>query len=346
MDNEIIEQLFLSLNNATKDQGSQVFSEMHKTLAVPISKDNFFSILDIDENDCRRKACFIDGGNLEIFTAPNFSVQMIRIYYTIYSNNKRVFSDRKEFFVLIKSVIRNGKLFYEAESFGKSPVGKLSFYAYDQELRTGVSKLQISSLGGLVRRLCEIRIIEECANHLDEGDFVVMDGDLQEKTQLEHNFFESVNRLCDSKKIIIAAIAKTNSLLTDSGNAFSTLLLEHCNEGEWIYYPLVTEDANRYSLKRCMFRLHEKSKHVFKVEIVSSVDEIKVLANILKKNSVDPVFLGYPYGLIEADRFARVTKEELEYLRTKLLAASERGFKSMNKYFNLMNAHEILDNIG
>ena len=33
---------------------------------------------------------------------------------------------------------------------------------------------------------------------------------------------------------------------------------------------------------------------------------------MLSSISVDPVFLGYPYGLVEADKLARVTNKEVE----------------------------------
>ena len=346
MDNEIIEQLFMSLANATKEQGIGLFSEHHKGISVDVSLENFHELGFPTSEMLARKVCFIDGGNLEIFSAPNFSVQLIRLYYTIYANNKRIHSERSEFFCLVKSAIKNGKLYFETEAFGKSPVGKLSFYSYDQELRSGVSRIQASAIGNNVRKLCEIRIIEECAMHLDRGDFVIMDGELSEKTMTEHNFFESAYRLCDEKGIIISALAKTNTLLTDSGDSLTSLIFSSCPDGEWAYYPLVKEDSSKYSLKRCMVKLNLRSNHSFKLEIRSFVDQMLILAQLLKANSVDPVFLGYPYGLIEADRFARVTKEELEYLRTKLLAGSERGFKTMSRYFHLMDAHDILDNIG
>ena len=58
---------------------------------------------------------------------------------------------------------------------------------------------------------------------------------------------------------------------------------------------------------------------------------------------MDPVFIGYPYGLVEADRIARISNQEKESLKTMFLVKLRN--KNIEKYLSSVNAHEILDRI-
>ncbi|MFH1053986.1 MAG: DNA double-strand break repair nuclease NurA [Candidatus Woesearchaeota archaeon] len=336
MDKEIIQQVLLSLESSLENKGDGMFLDDKESVKVDI--DNFQSVKG-SESD--RKICFVDGGNLEILKAPNFSVQIIRVYYTIYQRNKRILAKKKEFFILVKAVNKEGKIFYETESFGDSIVGKLRFFAYDEEMKTGMARVEVSSIAPFVRRLCEIRIIEEIVDELGKGDIIVLDGDLQAKTRVEKEFLERAYELSNAKGIIVSGLAKTNTLLSDSGNAFMQLLLDKAPLEEW-YYKILNEDGKDIMI----LRLHRKSNHIFKFEIrKENLDDIDEVAYLLKRNSVDPVFLGYPYGLIEADRFARVTRQELDYLKTKFILQAGKWYKELAKYLNNTNSHEILDTI-
>ena len=91
-------------------------------------------------------------------------------------------------------------------------------------------------------------------------------------------------------------------------------------------------------------KFHDKSTHVFKFEIFNvqkakAEETIRELAN----NCIDPIFIGYPYGLVEADRIARVSNNEKESLKTMFLVKLKS--KNIEKYISSANAHEILDRI-
>ena len=82
-------------------------------------------------------------------------------------------------------------------------------------------------------------------------------------------------------------------------------------------------------------KLNKKSRHIFRFEVYKKNKfDVNEILTLLKINQ-DPVFLGYPYGLIEADKFARVTNNEKEYLKTILSL----------KRIEEKEAHEILDSI-
>jgi hypothetical protein len=64
----------------------------------------------------------------------------------------------------------------------------------------------------------------------------------------------------------------------------------------------------------------------------------------LASNSNDPVFYGYPYSLIEADKEARVSNKEKEYFKTIFLSKSKK--KDRLKYLlSNLDSHDILDRI-
>ena len=60
-------------------------------------------------------------------------------------------------------------------------------------------------------------------------------------------------------------------------------------------------------------------------------------------NCTDPIFIGYPYGLVEADRVARVSNHEKESLKTMFMVKLRN--KNVEKYLSSVNAHDILDRI-
>ncbi|MFB6199017.1 MAG: hypothetical protein ABEI52_12245, partial [Halobacteriaceae archaeon] len=59
--------------------------------------------------------------------------------------------------------------------------------------------------------------------------------------------------------------------------------------------------------------------------------------------SDDPVFPGYPYGLIEADRLARVSHDEAAAKRTRLQSAFGKDWERVEKRLHTRDAHDILD---
>ena len=67
------------------------------------------------------------------------------------------------------------------------------------------------------------------------------------------------------------------------------------------------------------------------------------IINSIAANCNDPVFIGYPYGLIEADKIARIGNNEKEFLRTVFLTKLKK--KDIEKYLSAKNAHGILDRI-
>lgn len=306
--------------------------------AVKIDKSNFH---DIEEKP--GKVCFIDGGNLEILSASNFSLQLIRIYYNIYENNKKISSEKKEFFVLINSIYECGSIRYAIEVFGDYKLD-FSVDSFDEMLRTGNSRVKVSTIGGLVRNISELRIAVEAAGKLSKGDIIVRDGSLEIKNDYEKKFFKELFRKSEEKCIAVIGLCKTNELFTDAGSSFSAEIQRISPNGKWYYHPIQEGVSDYFKADLVIVKLHEKGKYVFRADVYSGVkSDYSEIFGVLAKNSIDSVFLGYPYGLVDADSFARVSFKEGDYFRMKLLTKFGKDASLLENYLHTIDAHSILD---
>ena len=77
-------------------------------------------------------------------------------------------------------------------------------------------------------------------------------------------------------------------------------------------------------------------------------EDLTNIVSLLSLNSSDPSFLGYPYGLIDADHNARVRSDEVNIYRNHILSkASEMGcWNKFRREMNSLDAHDILNIMG
>ena len=78
---------------------------------------------------------------------------------------------------------------------------------------------------------------------------------------------------------------------------------------------------------------------MFRMDVLPPANAQEVAA-ALAANATDAAFPGYPYGLIEADKFAQVTRTEGEQLKLRLLA---KGGKELQQHLHALDAHDILN---
>ena len=109
---------------------------------------NYFHPVNKTEGDAT--LCFIDGGNMPIVDAHNFSVQLVRVYFNLFKGGNRIepkkLPPRIEFYAACYAVENNGKIFYETELV---PVKEewsrflpnnndLNIYSFDKTLSIGL----------------------------------------------------------------------------------------------------------------------------------------------------------------------------------------------------------------
>ena len=107
MEKEIIKKIIKSLRPNIEIDEQPIFSDK-RYKPFKISKDNFHNIKNTNSN---AKIAFIDGGNSEIMGSADFSLHLIRIYYTIYQNNKRIRSKRIEFYSLATAFNKEDEIY-------------------------------------------------------------------------------------------------------------------------------------------------------------------------------------------------------------------------------------------
>ena len=336
MHEKILERINqLGARQEAVDVDERIVLSGRKYQSFGISIKNFNKI-DDSEFDC--KIGFIDGGNSEILKAVNYSLQMIRVVGLIYENEKKVEMIKKEFYVLVYASGEDIK--YKVEIYplkGSIDLGYLEFNSMDRNLMNGNERASISKIGGVIRRIAEIKLAKEI-----DSDIVVLDGSLQTNLDLEKR---EMYKLFDCGKVV-CGLCKTSRIFTDKGNSLLSVLAKFGYKDAWYYDNLADINDDNYKADIFGVKLNSLSKHIFLFEIFKNKNKglFKVLS-MLKKQSNDLVFPGYPYGLIEADKFARISEREKEYLFTRFKAIIGQTWETIEKDLNSLNSHDKLDNI-
>lgn len=311
-----------------------------------LSKDNFHEII---KTDSKKPIAFIDGGNQEIAGSNSFSLQLLRVYYTIYQDNKRIEKEAIDAFALVTVERKDKELNYSVKIFPKKTKLELdhfTFDLYDKTLSTGAHAVKPETIGDTVRKFMELLVAKKLCAKIHSG-IIVLDTTLEATVTGEKKIFDRLYSDAEKNGVAVCALSKTTNLLTESGNSVLAVLQAMSPKTSWSYHPLARITSEDHKADIYLVKLHEKSKYVFRLDIynksISNADEI---ISLLSLNSKDAVFLGYPYGLIEADKRARVTNREIEVEKTKLFVKLGKDFEKMRSYLNTKNAHDILDNIG
>lgn len=312
-----------------------------------LDKKNFNEIKKLNSGN---KIAFIDGGSSEIIKSANFSLSIIRIYYSIYENNKRIKSSKKDFYVFTYAKDKDNEIFYETELIGIDTLvpnkDDLLISSFDQTIKQGIARANISTVVNLVRRFSELKTAAKIAENLGENDVIVLDGSLQCTFTNERKYMDNLYERAMEKNIIICGLSKTTTLMTDKGNSIPNALNKFNIEGKWFYNPVVEIKSNEHKAEMAFVKLHERSKYIFRFEIYKEQKEnLKDVVCLLADNCKDPVFVGYPYGLIDADRNARISNNEKDMLKTFFSVKFGKDWEKIKETLTSVDAHEILDKI-
>lgn len=320
-----------------------------ETETLPFSQDNSFTPIKLDTKNFHQLSLFsnnktliaIDGGNAEILNAPSLSLSFIRIAAVSYKENKKIKTIKKEFFCLVKAENNNNKLFYSIEIFGDDLFKtNLNFNSVLETLGGEKYNLEISSIPNIIRRYAELKLANET---IENNSNLVIDGSIQAKNEEEVQLIKDLLKKAEEKNTTIGFLSKTCRLLTKNASSLNSSLNELGPKSTWFYHPVFKISNPNFLGDIFFIKLHQKSKYVFKLEfnIGQNADDY-VLS--LATNSTDPIFYGYPFALIEADRSARVTNQEKEYLKTIFISKIKNKEKLKYLLSNL-DVHDILDNI-
>ncbi len=332
--------LLSDIDHIPEEWGLPYFKQEHYYDPFPLSTDNFHPFESVSNN---RVVCSVDGGNNTIFESPSECIHLLRVYFNLFRGRTRLKNIEPFSGYLVSRPVEDSivSVLYPINS--TIPLGERKFVLNRDEVDGG----SMMNAGHTVRRYLEWLVAEYAAKeYMNEGDILVKDGVLQTSVEEERGYANDLYRTCLGKGVILTGIAKTSSLMTTTGYpllAAIRTLAEDTGYGRWNYHPMASNRHPDHMGDMYVVKYHASSDYVFRTEFHREQDiPVDEVLGELGVQAKDPVFLGYPYGLVDADKRARVTDEEVKYLRT--LGTGMMG-KSMRYRVNSMNAHDLLSDI-
>jgi len=329
---------------------------------LPFLPANFVPIKDVEPSV---RMAFVDGGNQEMIGAPNFSVQMNRVYFNIFKGRERILPDslprKVEFYSATTASCRDDGIFFDTSVFPLKPEfegfvpDQLSFNSLDRTVTIGNQRADIQHVASVARRFAEWKFAEHVIEkELEKGDMIVHDGSLQTSLTNEYKYLARAVEEAMDKGVVFAGISKTSTLFTTTGlsllGAVQKLAEDYAVKGPWCL-PIAKVANVLHNAFIYVVKLHESAQYVFRYEIYGeqarrmSEEDFCRVTSALASNSKDISFPGYPYGLIDADSFARVSGDEIDAYRVPIMSEiSKRGkWKKISRHICSGDAPGLLD---
>lgn len=300
---------------------------------MPIEKENWRK-LDASPNAA---IAFVDGGNSLLLQTPTAELHKIRGAIAVVVDKKLAKAVQKEGLLIAKAIVENGEIKYEATLTESSFGNKIEHLQFPEVAN---HERPLGKMAELCRKQCELHLAREAIRELDGDKYIVLDGTLEAVTEREKEELKALANAAAANNAILGSVAKTCSLLADSGESVISAV-EKISPEEG--YALIAEGkGERHRAAIAIARLNSSSKHLFRIEAANE-KEIMQLANALLPQANDLAFPGYPYGLVMADRLARVGKSETELIQAKILATAKGETLEMLRNRKAMDAHTIID---
>lgn len=312
-------------------------------------------------NKSPKSIVFVDGGNASLLAAPQLTLDIIRIGGIRKQQDKYPTTTILDFSLLTtaqqrsREIFFTPQLFFDAEAEEKNNalveqlrcLGKdLAFSTKDASFCMGKKHASIAAMSSLVRRCSELVVARDVLTQLSAGDLVVLDGSFSCQFSVEEKLLQQLLSDAQQQGIFIVALSKTSEVLTTAGAGFSSFLQQQCLFPVWLYTPAGTFSVGSSKAVVSYVKLHGRSKHVFRLDCLQQhVEDLKKITAALAVDATDPVFYGYPYGLMKVDLAARVSNEEKEYLLTKFFVLAGKHGEQLRQLMTATNAHSILDSV-
>jgi len=282
---------------------------------------------------------FVDSGNAELAKGPNFSLHFLRACVVIRGEVKRTML--QEAYCLVQAVQQDGKLVYRTELLGVEGIRIPTIDLYEQSLAEGSHRVQPGKVAELARVMLEHMWAAWAIPELPKGAILVRDGDLEAHTLYEQTALREIFERARINGVTFAGLSKTSALLTDTGHPAIPVLVRDAPRGTWHYHPIAISTRADHQASVCVAKLHAFSERAFRIDIFDQQEAfLPDVVAALAENSADAAMLGYPYGLIEADRYSRVREEEKEYLKTR---ARMLNGQMLRRHESALDAHDDLN---
>ncbi len=293
---------------------------------ITILEDQFHSF-----SSQKGKVGYVDGGSSVLLEAPSFILQKVRLVGVIFDQGKRVRSKKEEFEVIVQ--LSKGE--WKVSCFPENVFSNLRMGLKESSLQEGSSLVKCLKVGEIVRRLAELDFLARFMRETT-ADVFVLDGSFEATTPFERPFLKQIQE----QGQLSVGLSKTSKVLTKEGLDVASVLAKR-KEGAWWYHPIL-ETAEEWDFS--FVRLHNQSKYVFRLDFWKGKEIGKALS-YLGGESKDPIFPGYPYGLIVVDQLARVRNEERDFLLMRFKVEAAGKWESIASCLRSIDAHSVLDEI-
>ncbi len=344
----------ISSQSASFEAGAPYFADRHYN-ALPFDVSNFKRF------EPRRNGstlCFVDGGNLDVVSAPNFSIQFMRIASVAFRGGKRAQLGLPQRIESIVVVTHSGDMGdFEVKYMPLDEKQHLflpqDFMMSKRLVSQGDEELAprpIVAAGGAARKFAEwfygARIIRDC---LSERDIFVRDGALQVGIEGEERFASQAYGAADSKGVAFTGLAKTSALVTTTGFPLTAsvqmMAKKHGIGGAWYYGPIAENRNPKHLGDIFVGKFFGGSNYAFRFEIHDSArQDVGAIFGEIAENSRDLSFPGYPYGLIAADKMARVEMGERDALEARIKMRLSR-IDGIRECLAATDAHRIISEL-
>ena len=251
---------------------------------------------------------------------------------------------------------------YSVKLFAHAP-GDRSRLPPDDDLRIteeDIKKQGTSRAGllGVPRKMAEWAVADSVVDsELAAGDMLVMDGTLQSGSGRESGFAARVYKRAVRKGVVVCGLAKTTTLTTVDNRPLvhrASEVATAAGLGAKRWFVRIGERATANDMAYTFIvRLHEKSAYAFRFGILAEQywamgkDAVESVMASVAANSRDIAMLGYPYGAIDADRFAKVRMREASMYRNMLDAGlmGRPGGADIAAQVRSMSAHQVLNRV-
>lgn len=350
------------VSNMETTSGSRCLFNLGKS-CKEISSDNFVAFEPF--GGAGSKIAFVDGGNLEILNGPNLCVQYNRLYFSTFKNMERVkpkaITSKIEFFSTVSLGFEKDTLHYYTritpldEKFTEFlPKEKDLVFSYGEAAKLcGKEHPSPSDISSIVREFSELvfskHILEK---ELAPGDMLVRDGNLD--LPPGESYIGEIQKTAINKNIMLVGLSKTCSLLTTTANsiiaAIGNIAAEH-NLDKKCWYCENIADEDSYPIDLTFVKLNPSSKYIFRLDLLWEQsrrlkrEEKSRIIGAIANEARGKAFPGYPYGLIDADKNARVRKHEREAIQMLLISEISRlgKLKEFERLIRAVDAHEKLN---
>jgi len=324
---------------------------------------------EIPSTHTSRKIACIDGGNQELLTTPEFSAQLNRVYFNIFKEKKRVpiesnIPQRIEFLSLTTTKWGKNKVYFETSI---SPIDdkfkkflpnetKLTSSEIDEKV-SATSKEGMERVASKARRCTEWIIAKRLLDmELDSGDIIIRDGSLQVSHSQENEYVNKLFNKAIDDGVILTGLSKSCRLTTTTQLSIIAAI-QRLSRGtkfkssKWVYYPIAEMKRSEPKPLMMVVNLNKFAYSPFRFEMLNKqADELgrnnilDVISSISNQSN-DLSLPGYPYGLFDADRWARVTNEEIESYRTRFYSEISKTVKwdDLKYHIRAIDLHDKLD---